>query len=345
LVFMRAEQKTPADREKSMREIQEDIAAKQLRQAYLLYGEESYLISQYRDKLKEELLDGADSMNLNCYGGKDVNIGQVIDMAETLPFFAPRRVILMENTSLFKSGGDALAEYLANPAETVFFIFTETELDKRSRLYKAADKLGRTVEFARQQDDILRRWVLGILKKENKQITAGTLQLFLEGTGNDMQNIHQELEKLLTYCADRDAITEDDVDKICTKQVSSQIFKMTDAIAAGNRNLAMKYYYDMTELQESPIYILTMVTRHFNLMLQAKDLLQKGADKQTLVSKMKIAPFQADMYIRQSRAFTLEYLKAALQDCAETDYRIKSGLSDMRMGVEMLLIRYSSKHH
>lgn len=326
-----------------MREIQEDIAAGQFRQAYLLYGEESYLISQYRDKLKEALLDGADAMNLNRYTGKDINIGQIIDMAETLPFFAPRRVIVMENTLLFKGGGDALAEYLAKPAETTFFIFTETEIDKRNRLYKAVDKSGRAVEFGRQQEDILKRWVLGILKREQKQITASTLQLFLECTGNDMQNIYQELEKLLAYCAGREAITEADVDRICTKQVSSQIFRMTDAIASGNRNLAMKYYYDMTEMQESPIYILTMVTRHFNLMMQAKDLILKGADKQVLVSKMKIAPFQADLYIRQSRSFSLEYLKAALRDCAETDYRIKSGLTDMKMGVEMLLVRYSSK--
>ena len=74
-----------------MQRIAEDIKTGQLKQIYLLYGEEAYLIRQYRDKLKCALLGDGSDMNVNRFEGKGVPVPQIIDMAETLPFFADRR--------------------------------------------------------------------------------------------------------------------------------------------------------------------------------------------------------------------------------------------------------------
>ena len=76
-------------------------------------------------------------MNYAYYEGKGVEIREVIDLAETLPFFAERRLIVFENTGLFKSSGADLAEYIKTMPETTYFIFVEEEVDKRSKLYKA----------------------------------------------------------------------------------------------------------------------------------------------------------------------------------------------------------------
>ena len=98
-----------------MKTIDEDIRSGNLKQIYLLYGTEDYLKRQYRDKLKNALtaagedsgmggmLSGRDGdMNFNRFEGKDINPKQVIDLAETLPFFAERRVILIENSGFSK---------------------------------------------------------------------------------------------------------------------------------------------------------------------------------------------------------------------------------------------------
>ena len=102
-----------------MKTIDEDIRSGNLKQIYLLYGTEDYLKRQYRDKLKNALtaagedsgmggmLSGGDGdMNFNRFEGKDINPKQVIDLAETLPFFAERRVILIENSGFFKNACD-----------------------------------------------------------------------------------------------------------------------------------------------------------------------------------------------------------------------------------------------
>ena len=180
-----------------MQRINEDIKTGNFKQIYLLCGEERYLRRQYRDRLKSALCQEGDTMNVHVFEGKDVNVGEVIDLAETLPFFADRRVIFIENSGLFKSGGEAMAEYLSAPNATSFFVFTESEVDKRSKLYKAVQAGGCVVDFPVQDENTLKRWIAGILKKEGKRISENTATLFLQKTGTDMDNIYMELEKLI----------------------------------------------------------------------------------------------------------------------------------------------------
>ncbi len=96
-----------------MQRLNQDIKTGQLNHIYLLYGEEAYLQKQYRDRLKAAII-GDDTMNYHYYEGKNLSVGEVIDQAETMPFFADKRLIVLENTGLFKSGGEELAEYLKN---------------------------------------------------------------------------------------------------------------------------------------------------------------------------------------------------------------------------------------
>lgn len=116
-----------------MKKLGEEIRTGQLKQAYLLCGEEAYLRRQYRDKVKKALMGDGDLMNLNCFEGKGIVSEEVVDLAQTMPFLAERRVLVIENSGFFKRGGEALAAYLANPAPTAFFVFVETEVDKRSQ--------------------------------------------------------------------------------------------------------------------------------------------------------------------------------------------------------------------
>ncbi len=325
-----------------MKQLAEEIKTGQLQQVYILYGEEAYLRCQYRDKLKEALLDGGDPMNLHCFDGKDVKADAVIELADTLPFLAERRVIVLENSGLFAKGGEELAAYLKNPAETAYFVFVEPTVDKRSRLYKAATVRGRAVEFAAQDEAVLKRWILGILKREGKRITERDLELFLDKTGSDMQNIRGELEKLLCYCMDRDAVTAQDIEAICTKQVSGQIFEMINAVAERRQKAAMELYYDLLTLKEPPMRILYLIARQFNLLLQVKELKNKGYDANTIGGKVGLAGFIARKYVAQAAKFREEDLRRALTDCVETEEAVKTGRMNDVMSVELLIVKYSA---
>ena len=251
-----------------MKSLNEDLKTGQFSQIYLLYGEENYLKKQYKERFVKAMLPQGDTMNYAYYEGKGVEIREVIDLAETLPFLAERRVMFFKDTGLFKSGGEKLAEYLASPNNTTFFVFTESEVDKRSKLYKAVQSKGYAAEFTVQDENSLKRWIAGILGREGKKISENTAQLLLSKTGTDMENIQMELEKLICYCLDRDVVTAEDVEAVCTTRITNHIFDMVNAIAEKQPQKALQLYYDLLALKEPPMRVLFLIARQCNLLLQ-----------------------------------------------------------------------------
>ena len=158
-----------------MKTIDNDIKMGQLKNVYLLYGTEDYLKRQYRDKLKHALVEPDDTMNFSAYEGKDINPKELIDLSETLPFFKEKRMILVENSGFFKNSCDDLAEYMSQVPESTCFVFVEEEVDKRSKLFKAASRTGSAVEFETPKEDMLVRWILGRIQREGKKITQSVM--------------------------------------------------------------------------------------------------------------------------------------------------------------------------
>lgn len=321
-----------------MQHINDDIKQGNFKQVYLLYGEERYLRRQYTDRLRKAMCNEDDQMNTHFYEGKDIPVGEIIDLAETLPFLAERRVIFISNSGLFKSGGEKMAEYLSAPNETTFFVFTESEVDKRSKLYKTVQSKGYVAEFAVQDENTLKRWIGGMISREGKKITENTVQLFLTKTGTDMENIQMELEKLICYCMDREVITNEDVDTICTTRVTNHIFDMVGAIAEGNQQKALQLYYDLLALKEPPMRILFLIARQCNMLLQTKEMKARGYDNKMIGSKIGVPPFIAGKYVAQASRFKTAQLKKAVRQCVEAEEAVKSGRMNDMMSVEILIV-------
>lgn len=326
-----------------MKTVDEDIKTENFKQIYLFYGEEGYLKKQYRNKLAAAMVSPDDTMNFTAFEGKDINPKEIIDLAETLPFFAERRVILIENSGFFKNACEDLANYLPQTAPSAYFIFVEEEVDKRSKMYKAVKNNGKIVEFAMQSEELLTKWILSRLKKEEKKITGSVMQLFLSKTGSDMGNINSELEKLLCYSMGRDVITAEDVEAVTTEQTSNKIFDMVNAIAEHRQQKALDLYYDLLTLKEPPMRIMYLISRQFQILLNIRDMSGKGLDSRTMAQKAGIPPFAVSRNVTQAKGFTAAQLKQALRDGVELEEAVKTGRMDDRMAVELFIMKYSAK--
>ena len=325
-----------------MKTLEEDIRSGKFKQVYLLYGEEAYLKKLYKNRLKNAIVNPEDTINLNRYEGKGISIPAVIDQAETMPFFADYRLILMEETGFFKSASQELADYLPTmPGETIV-LFVETEVDKRGKLFKTVKNMGRAVELSHQNEKTLTNWILRTLQKENVKITKSAMQLFLERAGDDMENISHELEKLIAYAYGREGIAREDVEAICTVRMENKIFDMINAIAEKKQKRALELYYDLLALKEPPMRILALIARQFNLLLQVKDLRRQGFDQAAIASRAGLMGFVARNCLRQAEYFSPETLRMALEDCVRTDEAVKTGRMGDRLGVELLIVKYST---
>jgi len=321
-----------------MQRIKNDISQGQFHTIYLLYGEERYLKNQFTEKLRQALCAPDDTMNVSKYNGKGISIPEIIDLAETMPFLADRRVIFIEDSGLLKSGGETLAEYLETPCDSTVFVFTESEVDKRSRLFKAITKNGIAVDFSIQDEETLLRWIAGMMKKEGKQFSESTLRLFLSKSGTDMSNIRMELEKLLCYCMQKDVITAEDVETICAVTITDTIFGMVEALGKDNRKAAVGMYYDLIANKEAPARILYMISRHFNQLLQIKMLSGSGFQQNAIASKVGLSPFIVSKLMRQTSNFSPSALKRAVEQCVEAEEAFKTGAMQEAISVEMLLL-------
>ena len=324
-----------------MKSLNEDIKTGQFKQAYLLYGEEAYLKKQYKDKLTKAMLPEGDTVNYAYYEGKGTNPAELIDLAETMPFFADRRLIVVENSGFFKNATPELADYIKNMPETACFLFVESEVDKRGKMYKSVKDKGRAVEMGRQDEKTLLYWLAGMVKKEGKQIKESTARYLVAKTGTDMENLEKEMEKLFSYTLGQTEITVQDVDEICT-QITNKIFDMVEAVATKQQKRALHYYYDLLALKEPPMRILYLLSRQFKLLMEVKDLSGRGYEKSQIAKTAGLHPFVAGKYIKQCHSFSKEELRSIMEDAANMEEMVKTGRLNDRMSVELFIVKYSS---
>lgn len=320
-----------------MQRLKDDIKSGNFHNIYLLYGEEDYLKRMYRDNLKKAVLKDSDEMNYSYFEGASIDLKEVRNISDTLPFFSDYRIVVIENSGLFKSSND-FADYLSIMPDSTIILFVEKEIDKRNKLYKYVNKNGITVEMNQMNEHDTKSFVGMILKQNNKIIKEKTAEYLLQHIDNSMSNIKNELDKLISYTYGREEITIEDIDEICSVQITGRIFQMIDAVADSNANQAIQLYHDLLQLRENPMSILYLLTRHFNILLQVKSL--NNASKSVIASKVGVPPFAAGKYMSQAKRFNTDSLKKMLDKCIETEYRFKRGMIGDQIGVELLLMQF-----
>ncbi len=325
-----------------MKVIKEHIKSGNFKQFYLIYGSEEYLKKLYRDKLRTAILKDDINMNYSYFEGKDADVRKIAEAAQILPFFSDYRLIIIEDSGLFKNQSE-LSELCNALPESTIIIFVETEVDKRNKLFKMVRDRGTVSEMNGLDEKNLKLFVASLLEQEGRKITEAMVIYLLDKIGTDMVNICNEVEKIVSYTIGRDVIQKEDIDAVVTTQITGKIFQMIDAIGSKQSSKALSLYYDLLSVREKPMSILFLITRHFNILLQVKDLQAQGFGSPSIVEKVGIPPFSVNKYLAQTKNFTDKRLKAALEFGADIEEKIKTGRMAEKIGVELFIITFSRK--
>ena len=322
-----------------MNTIKENLKTGKFHNCYLLYGEEEFLVTEYKHRLLKALVNPGDNMNFTVFAGEKPDVNSITDLAETMPFLADKRVILMEDSGLLAKAGASggLENYIPRIPEDTVMIFCEKEVDKRGKLYKAIESNGHAAEFKRQTRDTLSKWILSRIGKENKNITRNALEEFLNRTGLDMGLIDCELEKLLCYCLDRDVIEEKDINDICSRSLEDHIFDMVDSIASGNKDAAIRIYYDLISLEVEPENIIALILRQYRIILEIKSLKKARVSPKDYATKLKLHPFVAKKCASQSERISESKVLDILEYSTDSITKIRNGLLSSRIGCELII--------
>lgn len=335
----------------SYMEIFKDIKENRFDNIYLFSGEEEYVKQEALEQLIAAIVSPTfKDMNYQNMDGTEVRVDEIINACETLPFMADRRLVLVRDSVFFtkkKTNRESysaedekrLKGYIENIPKTSHLVFyVRNDVDKRTSLYRAIKKQGSAVDFARLKDHEIKRWVVRELGVQGKNITNGALDTFVQLTGGSLEDVKNELLKLIAFAYEKETITEEDVMSTITPTLEYSIFQLVEAIGNRDTETALKLLYDMLDRGEVFYSILPMIGRQIRLILLCKFHNQKGYTNSQIAKTLKIHPYGVGKYISQGRNFTESELTKALGDCLELDHSIKQGGIEDRLGLEMLII-------
>ncbi len=326
--------------------ITEDIKNRSFARVYVLYGEEDYLKRVYRHRLTKALVGSENEINLNVYHGSGQNVKEIIELLNTPPFFSEYRMIILDECSLFNKNGDALAAFIPQLPEETVLLIVEGKLDKKeqaSKLFKAIKThSGVLAEQKRQRESDLMDWAVRRFYNAGKKITRPAMTALIRATLCDMETLAGEMDKLIAYTGDREAIRQEDVDAVTCVQMESRIFDLMDTVALKQTLAALQLYRDLLGQKVSAVWILSKIAEKFNELYQVKQLRAQGFDRQSIADKCKMRDFLVTKALRQCEYFTLGQLNACLKICLRADEDVKYGRMKDVTAVEMVLLQVCS---
>lgn len=339
----------------TIEQLEKEIQSKKMQSIYLVYGEELYLLETILKKIKNlfgELIQGINYIQID-----EKNVGELISDIETPAFGYEKKLIIVRNTGLLKKEGkkknvklnelkEKIAKYIEENTdilnESNVIVFIEENLEK-GKLGAVIEKNGVVCNFERQKPGDIQKRLKGICNGYKVNIDDVTLRYFIECCGTNMQDLINEIRKLIEYAGQNGTIDKKSIDLLAIKQIESVIFDLTDNLGKKATKEALIVLKNLLDSKEPIQKILITLYNHFK-----KLYIVKLAEKynRNLAEAMALKPtqmFLVNKYKAQSSLFQEKELKKLISELIDLDTNYKQGLIDLNVGLETILCRYCSK--
>ena len=294
----------------------------------LMHGEDTFSIKERIDLWKNEFIKRYDGdTNINEIDGDSTTVSDIIDAISVLPFLSDKRLVLVKNFLSEQKADEQkkLAGKLADIPDTTVLVFYELKKpDKKLSLFKHLTKTGKTYEFEPLKGNTLNQWIIDRTTKRGGNINIMTASYLAQYVGSDLWKLANEIDKLSTY-KEGSPIGARDIDLLTRSSAETNIFKLTDQIGSRRIQDALKTLHELLESGEELPYVFAMIVRQFRLLIQVKDLLRKGFQKQQIIDRLKLHPFVVTNVIAQAGNFEPDQLKKIHSRLLEIDTKFKTG--------------------
>jgi len=316
---------------------------------HLFFGEDTYSSTQKLNYWREQFEKKYEGdMNINVLEGKGLESKNLESDIQSAPFLADKRMVVVKDF-LAKGSKDEqkkVAEILEGEIpDFCILIFIETQKlpDKRGSLYKKLNKVGNLEEFKALMGPELLRWINDRSNKIGLQLDSKTANYLGEVAGSDLWNLSNELQKLKTY-SKTEPVTKEAIDSLVHPNLTTSIFKFTDYIAQRNSKGSLRTLNILIESGEDIMKIIFMIVRHFRILIQVKDLVDRGNPKSEIISKVKEHPYTISTTMQQSPNFSAEALHDIYETLLGIDIGIKTGkirmLADDKKEIRLALEQF-----
>ena len=337
----------------ALQKLKADLSAGTIGNAYVLYGEESYLREYYLGELRKKLvLPGFETFNVHTLEGKDLTAQALAEAAEAMPQMSERTLSVVTDWDLFKLGEDQREKLIAlledlPPWCCIVFVYDTLEYRPNKtmkKLCKALEAHVEAVEFPAASSADLLPWISRRFKALGKEIDRTAAEHLVFTCGGLMTGLVPEIEKIAAYAKGK-TVTQADIDAVADPVLSAEVFKLSDAVLQGRCDQAASILGDLLKMQTEPIMIMQSLGSQLRRIWTARLALDGGRDRRWLMELWGMkSDYPARLLLDAARRTTAEWCAQAVRSCQVLDRRMKSERGvDSAGELKLLLVQLAAE--
>lgn len=304
-----------------------------LRPIYVLYGEESYICTQYTVRLATTAVpDDFGGFNLQTFDADSASLEQMMEAAEALPLMAERKCVVIRDLDV--AAGDTLERLMPlieDPSPTTVLVFSYQHFQpqrssKWTAFFKAVEKVGAVVQFMKRTATEMSAILCAGAARRGCVLSAQNAALLVQQCGDDLVLLGNELDKLAAL-ADGGEITAPLIEAVATRNLEAKIFDLSKAILQHRGDKAYEILHTLLQQKEKAVVILATLTNAYVDMYRAKSAQPHGgADAVTRAFPIsyKNKEFRMRYAARDAASLSMPQIYRALEILAEADTALKS---------------------
>ncbi|HHZ05305.1 MAG TPA: DNA polymerase III subunit delta [Clostridiales bacterium] len=329
-------------------DLKEHIKVGNFSNLYLIYGEEKMLVRVYTNRLRDKIIGREPSdFNLHTFN-EDSSLNRIVEAMDILPFAQPTNYVEILDINLDKPADGEIKDFFKaleniSPTTTVVISMMTAKAagKKQSRWKKLIDiaaKYGSAVNLEKRTATVLKKQLITWANKQNVTLTGANADLIIQYSGNDLQTLHNEMEKLCAFVQTGE-ITENIIEKLVTKNLEARVFDMADAVLKGDYDSAYSKLDLLFYQREEPVNILAVLSSSYVDMYRVRVMMESGEQPQRLTEYFdyKRKEFRINKAQRSGKGLSNAALEESLGILAETNAKINSTSVNKKILLEELV--------
>lgn len=309
---------------------------------YLLYSSDGAILNKEINDL-EKKLDISDN-DIIYYNIDDID--GIINEVSTIGMFSLNKFIIINMDSYFKDKKDIpninlLENYFDsyNSNSYLVFVCNSDSIDSRKKIVNLIKKYG-IVKKLEVNDNYLNDYVNNYLKDNGYKINNGDVVYFINRVGNNINNVTNELDKLMLYKINDKIINRNDIDLLTVENIDDSIYDLVNCILKNDNEKAIKLYNNFIDNGMDVNQIVAIIAAQIRLLYQVKRLYNSGKSNDEIAKILEFkSVYRVKYLLSDSYYYSESDLVKYLSKLADIDNAIKTSNGDGNMLMQLFIVK------
>ncbi len=329
---------------------QQDLETGQLRPVYVLDGEDQLRIDQVVAALGKLALDpAAAAFNQHILAADEAGWSAVLQQAQAYPMLAGRQLVIARNAdrlawSKEAPGVAALAAYIKEPLDSTVLVILGEQFHGNAGWVRAAKQAGYYFHFAAPSGRDLDAWAERAARKAGLDLPPDARAVLCELVGSDLRGLLAEIEKLALLQSERGAApTAAEIPELVMDQAELEVFRVTDALAAGDPAAAMRAWIRLSTWGRDVYELTPLVLSQLRRTALVAAALQDGIPPGQVAAETGLNAWMVrEKILPQARRLDATGTRRLLDACLACERAQKARPLPPELALEQLLLTAAS---